>query len=125
MLALAVLAASCAGTDDKVDTITVGGERVAVVPLVEAHAALCEAVVRPVSARTMFFDRSHEALHTVARAVEEVDRAQAADLLQAQEKVESALAAAPADLPDDLLRLAEVYRTSLGRLAIEAPPCDK
>ena len=125
MLALAVLAASCAGTDDKVDSITVGGERVAVVPLVEAHAALCEAAVRPVSARTMFFDRSHEALHTVARAVEEVDRAQAADLLHAKEKVESELAAAPAGLPDDLLRLADVYRTSLGRLAIEAPPCDK
>ena len=125
MLALAVLAASCSGTDDKVDTITVGGERVAVAPLVDAHGALCEAANRPASARALFFDRAHDSLHTVARAVEDVDRAQAAELLQAKEKVEGEIAAAPAGLPEDLLRLAEVYRASLGRLAIEASPCDK
>ncbi len=126
MLALAVLAASCNGADDtSADSVAVGGERVAVAPLVDAHAALCEAAIRPVSARALFFDRAHESLHTVARAVEDVDRAQAAELLQAKEKVESELAAAPVSLPDDLLRLAEVYRASLGRLAIEAPPCDK
>ena len=125
MLALAVLASSCAGTDDKVDTITVGGERVAVASLVDAHGALCEAAARPASARAVFFDRAHDSLHTVARAVEDVDRAQAAALLEAKEKVEGEVADAPAGLPDDLLRLAEVYRASLGRLAIEASPCDK
>ncbi len=126
MLALAVLAASCNGSDDtSADSITVGGERVAVAPLVDAHAALCEAAVRPVSARDLFFDRAHESLHTVARAVEDVDRAQAAELLEAKEKVESELAVPPVSLPDDLVRLAQVYRASLGRLAIEAPPCDK
>ena len=125
VLALAVLAASCAGTDDKVDTITVDGERVAVAPLVDAHRALCEAANRPASARALFFDRAHDSLHTVAGAVEEIDRAQAGELLQAKEKVEGEIAAAPEGLPDDLLHLAEVYRASLGRLAIEAPPCDK
>lgn len=126
MLAVAVLAASCNGSDNtSADTIVVGGERVAVAPLVDAHAALCEAAIRPVSARGLFLDRAHEPLHTVARAVEDVDRPQAAELLQAKEKVESELAAAPVSLPDDLLRLAEVYRASLGRLAIEATPCDK
>ena len=125
VLVLAVLATSCAGTDDKGDTITVGGERAAVAPLVDAHGALCEAAHRPDSARAVFFDRAHDSLHTVARAVEEVDRAQAAELLEAKEKVEGEIAAAPSGLPEDLLRLAEVYRASLGRLAIESSPCDK
>ena len=126
MLALAVLVASCNGSEDtSPDSIAVGSERVAVAPLVDAHAALCEAAIRPVSARGLFFDRAHEPLHAVARAVEDVDRAHAAELLEVKEKVESELAAAPVSLPDDLLRLAEVYRASLGRLAIEAPPCDK
>ncbi|HEV3496501.1 MAG TPA: class I SAM-dependent methyltransferase [Actinomycetes bacterium] len=39
--------------------------------------------------------------------------------------VESGLDAPGPTLPDDLTRLAEVYRASLGRLAITAPPCDK
>ena len=94
-------------------------------PLVDAHAALCEAVARPHQARQLFFDRSHDALHTVARDLEEVDRAQVAELLQAKERVESGLDAPAPSLADDLARLADVYRTSLGRLAIEAPPCEK
>ncbi|MGI8810630.1 MAG: hypothetical protein ACR2KK_22830 [Acidimicrobiales bacterium] len=127
MLALAVLAASCNGSagDDGNRTAVIGGEPVAVAPLVDAHAALCQAARQPDNARTLFFDRSHEALHTVARGVEDVDRTQAAALLQAKEKVESELGAPPPGLPDDVLRLAEVYRASLGRLAIDAPPCDK
>lgn len=120
---LAVVAVACGGGDD--ETVTVGGERVTVARLVGAHAGLCEAATSPVTARALFFDRSHEALHAVARGVEEVDRAQAGALLQAKEKVESQLDIPAPTLPDDLRRLADVYRTSLGRLAIEAPPCDK
>jgi hypothetical protein len=123
VVAIAVLAAGCA--DDADDTVTVGGERVTVARLVDAHAGLCEAATSPASARALFFDRSHEALHTVARGLEDVDRGQAAALLQAKEKVESELDSRPPSLPDDLRRLADVYRASLGRLAIEAPPCDK
>ena len=123
VLLLAVLAAGC--RDSGPDTVTVGGDLTTVARLVDAHAGLCEAAATPAMARALFFDRSHEALHTVVRGVEEVDRAQAAALLQAKGKVESELGARPPTLPDDLLRLAEVYRTSLGRLAIEAPPCDK
>ena len=109
---LLVVAAACGdgGTED---------------PRVDAHAALCEAAARPERARELFFDRSHDALHTVARDLEGVDRAQAAELLQAKEKVESGLGAPGPSLEDDLARLADVYRASLGRLAIEAPPCEK
>ena len=123
MVAIAVLAVACGKAEDK--TVTVGGERVAVSRLVDAHAALCEAAAAPAGARSLFFDRSHEALHTVARGVEDVDRAQAAALLEAKEKVESEIDSRPPGLADDLLRLADVYRRSLGRLAITAPPSDK
>jgi hypothetical protein len=125
-VAVLLLAVACGGSgDDQPETVTVGGERLAVAPLVDAHAGLCEAARQPAQARALFFDRSHEALHTVARALEDVDRAQAAELLQAKELVESGLADPAQSLQGDLSRLAEVYRTSLGRLAITAPPCDK
>jgi MoxR-like ATPase len=124
VLALALLAAACGG-DSEVETITVAGQPVAVAPLIDAHAALCQAAAEPDAARRHFFDRAHDQLHTVAKALEDVDRAQAAQLLQAKERVESELSDPPASLPDDLRRLAVVYRDGLGRLAITAPPCDK
>ncbi len=121
-VALAVLATACSGSaTDK--TLTVGGDRVTVTRLVDAHAALCQAAARPDAARRLFFDRSHEALHTVARGLEGIDRAGAAELLQAKEKVESELPEPPPTLRADLLDLADVYRRGLGRLAIAAPPC--
>ncbi len=124
-LALVVALGACGGDSDDDRTITVVGQPVAVAPLVDAHAGLCQAAAQPDVARRLFFDRSHEALHTVARALEDVHRAQAGELLQAKERVESELAAPPPSLPDDLYRLADVYRAGLGRLAITAPPCDK
>ena len=123
VLAVAALATAC--DSGSRNTITVGGAEVAVPRLVRAHAALCQAAAEPDAARRIFFDHAHEELHTVARALEDVDRAQAAELLQAKQKVESALPEPPATLVDDLRRLAGVYRDSLGRLAITAPPCDK
>ncbi|HEX2117657.1 MAG TPA: hypothetical protein VHF91_00610 [Acidimicrobiales bacterium] len=125
VVALLLAAVACGGSGDgNPDTVTVDGQPVAVAPLVDAHAGLCEAADRIAEARALFFDRSHEALHTVARALEDVDRTQAAHLLQAKERVESELAAPGPSLSGDLSRLADVYRASLGRLAIDAPPCD-
>ena len=125
-LALAVLATACGGDGGSGDrTITVAGQPVAVAPLVDAHAALCQAVAEPEAAYRHFFDRAHDQLHTVARALEDVDRAQAAQLLQAKERVESELTNPPPTFLVDLRRLAAVYRDGLGRLAITAPPCDK
>ncbi len=125
-LLASALAVGCGRGGGSEDTITVAGEKVAVAPLVDAHTALCQAAARPVpEVRVLFFDRSHDALHTVARALEDVDRAQAAQLLVAKEKVESELGGSSGGLPDDLSRLADVYRASLGRLAITAVPCEK
>jgi hypothetical protein len=123
VLALAVLAACGGNASDK--TITVAGQPVAVASLVDAHDALCQGAGAPDAARRLFFDRAHEQLHTVARALEDVDRGQAAQLLQAKERVESELSNPPPSLPDDLRRLAGVYRDGLGRLAITVAPCDK
>ena len=125
---LLALLAACGGSGDdngRPETITVDGQPVAVASLVDAHAALCEAVAQPEQARALFFDRSHDALHTVARALDGVDRAMAAQLLEAKETVESELGASRPARPDDLRRLAEIYRTALGRLAITPAPCDK
>ena len=123
VLALALAAGACDPGSPR--TITVAGDKVAIAQLVRAHAALCQAAAEPDAARRIFFDHAHEQLHTVARALEDVDRAQAAQLLQAKERVESELTNPPPTLPDDLRRLAGVYRDGLGRLAITAPPCDK
>ena len=125
ILALVVVAGACGDGESEDGTITVAGQPVAVAPLVDAHAALCEGAAAPDAARRLFFDRAHENLHTVARALEDVDRAQAARLLQAKERVESELPDQPPTLPEDLRQLAGVYRDSLGRLAITAPACDK
>lgn len=114
LAALLVLAVGCGGGSSD------GNGR-----LIDAHAALCRAAVNQGEARALFFDRAHDALHEVARRVEDVDRGQAARLLESKERVESDLNAGRPPLPDDLLNLAEVYRASLGRLAITAPPCDK
>jgi len=121
VLALALCAAACSHSAGR--TISVAGERVPVAGLVDAHAGLCEAAAHTDRARQLFYDRSHQDLHTVARALEDVDRAQAGALLEAKQRVEGEIDAPPPSLRDDLLRLADVYRTSLGRLAIDAPPC--
>ncbi len=131
VIALAfVLAAACGrSADGKPRTIAVGGEQVAIASLVDAEAGMCaaraSAVTDPAAARAAFFDRAHDPIHAVARGLEDVDRPQAAELLEAKERVESGLDTRPPTLADDVAHLAEVYRAGLGRLAISAPPCDK
>lgn len=117
MAALLVVLAGCGGGSREPAAAAGAG-------LVDAHAALCEAVAEPAQARALFFDRSHDALHEVARRLEDVDRTQAAQLLQAKERVESGFAPPREELSGDLRTLADVYRSALGRLAITAPPCD-
>lgn len=123
-----MLAAACGGTSAANRTITVGGDRVTPARLVDASAGLCQAkavaATDPEAARATFYDRSHTALHTVARGLEPVDRALAAQLLEAKGKVEAELEAIPPNpSPADLGALDDVYRAGLGRLAISAPPC--
>jgi len=109
---------------------TVGSDRVPVARLMDASAGLCQAkaaaATDPPASRAAFYDRAHDAVHTVARELEPVDRNLAAQLLEGKEKVESELdARPPAPVVEDLGRLSDVYRAGLGRLAITAPPCEK
>ena len=124
-----LVSAACGGPSGAAPrTITVGGDTVTAARLIDASVALCgarsaAAGADPTTARGLFYDRAHDALHTVARALEPLDRARAAQLLEAMQQVEAELETRPPALADDLGHLGDVYRSSLARLAIPAPPC--
>jgi hypothetical protein len=79
----------------------------------------------PTRVRTTFFDRSHDTLHELARALEHVDRALTARLLEAKNAIEADLAVdqPPASLAADLDRLVVATRAGLRRLDEPAPGC--
>ncbi|MFN2504823.1 MAG: hypothetical protein ABR540_11480 [Acidimicrobiales bacterium] len=110
-------------------TIAVGGEAVAVERLRDAAAALCtardQARADVKQARDTFYDRSHDDLHTISRALDAVDRAQSARLLEDKQRVESDLErnAPGSELSADLDRLAGVTRSGLATLSVTVPPC--
>ncbi|HWC12645.1 MAG TPA: hypothetical protein VG455_15660, partial [Acidimicrobiales bacterium] len=77
------------------------------------------------AARSTFYDRSHDPLHSLAQDLQPVDRALAARLLEAKEAVESGLRAhrpAPS-LGPDLDALLEVTGQALARLSLPVPRC--
>lgn len=77
------------------------------------------------AARSTFYDRSHDPLHSLARDLQPIDRVLAARLLEAKEAVESDLRAdrPPPSLGPDLDRLVEVTGQALSRLARPVPRC--
>jgi hypothetical protein len=78
-------------------------------------------------ASAIFYDRAHDALHELAAEVEDVDRAAAARLLVAKERVEQALGGDP--LPetflDELRALRRAVAETLDALGEEAPGCPR
>ena len=132
-LVAAVLALACCGGDDSSPSpataastsTTASSGRV----YAEAYLGLCAA--RAVvgtdvnSARSTFYDRSHDALHSIARDLEARDRPLAARLLEAKEAVESDLRPdrAPPSLGPGLDRLVEVTGEALARLSLPVPRC--
>jgi hypothetical protein len=128
VLGLGLVVITCGGPS-RPATITVGTDAVATSDLVNAAAGLCraktQAATDPQAARVTFFDRSHQAIHTIARALEAVDRPLAARLLEAKQTVEADFTAdtPAAKLTDDLTRLAETTRVGLQRLRLDAPGC--
>lgn len=78
------------------------------------------------AARDGFFVRAHQRLHEEALGLERVERAAAADLLVAMEKVEADFASQPpaaAPLVPDLATLTATAGRGLSRLAVTPPPC--
>ena len=128
-LVIAVGACGDNESDQSSATIDAGGEAVAVSALEDAANALCtardQARTDVEAAETTFYDRSHDALHTMARALEPVDRAQAARLLEDKQRVEAAFAGDPsaAAMAHELDRLARVTRAGLAALAVSVPEC--
>jgi hypothetical protein len=77
------------------------------------------------AAEAAFADRSHQTLHVIAAAVQEVDRAVAAELLEAKQAVEADLAepALPAAFPDHVGSLLDATRAALDTIGLDAPDC--
>lgn len=78
-----------------------------------------------VDARATFLDRSHWTLHVIAAAAEARDRAAAAALLEAKQRVEAALARP--QLPPRFKRYVETLigatRDALDAIGLDAPAC--
>ena len=77
------------------------------------------------TARSTFYDRSHDPLHLLAQDLAPLDRALAARLLEAKEAVESDFGSdpVPPSLGPDLDRLVQVTAEGLVRLSLPAPRC--
>lgn len=127
----AQLLSSCSSGPSTVGTrtIEVDGEEVAASSLREAVTGLCVALERlptdPLAARDAFYSLSHDRLHTIAAAVQEIDRSAAASLLRAMAVVEEHLARSPfpTSFAGDLDRLIAATRVALRALSIPTEPC--
>jgi hypothetical protein len=110
-------------------TIEVQGRSVTASSLREAVSGLCIARARletdALAARSAFYDLAHQGLHTIAAAVQGVDRDAATTLLQAKAVVEADLARYPfpTSLRTDLDRLIDATRRALAALSIPTEPC--
>jgi hypothetical protein len=93
--------------------------------LIGLCSARAQADRTPSRVRSTFFDRSHDTLHRLARALERVDRALTARLLEAKNVIEADVAFDPpsASLAADLDRLIGATRAGLRRLDEPAPGC--
>jgi hypothetical protein len=109
--------------------VTVAGESVPVARLAGYATAICEAARQAATdvgaASKTFNGRAHDGLHLIARGLETVDRAAAATLLEAKQKVEADFSKPPpaAQLVADLNHLADVTRSSLTRFGVNVDAC--
>lgn len=93
-----------------------------------AALGLCEVLsglpTDPETAMATFHDRVHEELHVIAAATQVEDRAAAAALLQAKERVEADFDGPDAaDAGGDLEALAAALRDALAAIGLTAPDC--
>lgn len=128
LVAALVLIFGC-GEQAEPETIRVDGSSVAREDLRRAAASLCIARDRAESedldgARTVFQDRAHHHLHTLADALEDVDRDGTADLLRAKRRVENDLEEGDvAELRLHLLELIDAAEAGLAKLSIAPRRC--
>jgi hypothetical protein len=89
---------------------------------------LCGALTsaqEPEASQQAFYDRSHMTLHEIAAELQSADRAAAAALLEAKDRVEGdyRTGAAPSKLEADLTRLIGATVEGLRALDVESPGC--
>ena len=122
--------AACGSEEKPQVVVALAGETVPTAKLRSIADGLCEAARQGEgggidAARQTFFGRSHEGLHLIARALQDEDRAAAAALLEAKQKVEADFTTPPpgAQVAADLRRLAELTRSSLARYKVSVSAC--
>lgn len=128
LLVLALLAAAC--RSDGGDAAPLPSGALGPVTPQAAHESvlgLCEIVdaADRAEAEATFLDRSHATLHVIAAATEVRDRAAAADLLEAKQRVEADLAGdgLPSGFGADVESLIESTRAALDAIGLDAPAC--
>lgn len=129
-LALVSAVADCSSEQpSEARSIEVDGESIPADRLEATAEGVCQAARAaasdPAAARDLFFGKAHDGLHTLARALGDVNRPTAADVLEAKQTVEAALRSGkdPMTLSADLLRLAAATRAGLDRLELAVPVC--
>jgi hypothetical protein len=126
VVALALGAVACGGSGEGVEPSGALGP-VSQEAADRAVGGLCEIVGATdlEAANATFQDRAHQTLHTVAAAAEQGDRAAAAALLQAKQRVEADLteAALPVGFGDDVEALLASLRAALGAIGLDAATC--
>jgi hypothetical protein len=94
---------------------------------IAAVQGLCDVRDAPTApmASATFYDRTHQELHVIAAATEEQDRAKAATLLEAMQRVEAELERPllPAGFSADVETLVGATRGALASIGLDAPGC--
>jgi hypothetical protein len=77
------------------------------------------------AADALFLDQAHELLHAIAAAAEQADRAVAADLLTAKQRVEADLSAdeLPTGFAEHVRALVSATGAALEAIGLTAPAC--
>lgn len=131
MFTLVIILAGCGGGGTTSGIIPVDGRRVPAEQLLRAVANLCTAQTFVggedlENARATFQNLAHDDLHTLAAAIEKLDRSAQSELLRAKNRVETDfssgdLSALNADFPS----LIEAAESALSVLRLEAPGCPR
>ena len=128
VFALAVVAAACGDRGDTGES-TPSSSFGAVTPdtATTAVLGLCDLMTATdvVDARATFLDRSHATLHAIAAAADARDRASAAALFEAKQRVEAALARPelPPRFRRDVETLIGTTSDALDAIGFDAPAC--
>jgi hypothetical protein len=110
-------------------SVTMAGQTVTTARLLSIAVGLCEAAAQAPTdvkaAEKTFNGRSHDGLHLIAKGLEAVDRAAAAALLQAKQKVEADFSknAPGTQVAADLKPLHDVTVSGLARFNVTAGAC--